>query len=73
MVKVSELKPEIITISESLIPKLETEDVPQETPIFFNAESMADQTKMISVLKLMSNAMEDHGYQFMLELAVNSE
>jgi len=73
MVKVSELKLEIITISESSIPKLETEDVLVETLTFSNAESMVDQTKMISVLKLMLDAMEDHGYQFMLELAVNSE
>jgi hypothetical protein len=73
MVKVSELKLEIITISESSIPKLETEDATVVLPISSSAESMVDQTKMILVLKLMSNVMEDHGYQFMLELAVNSE
>lgn len=73
MVKVSELKLEIITISRSSILKLETEDATVELHTSVNAEDMVDQTKMISVLKLTSDAMVDHGYQFMLELEVNSE
>jgi hypothetical protein len=32
-----------------------------ETTIFFNAESMEDQIKMTSVLKLMLDAQEHHG------------
>jgi hypothetical protein len=73
MVKVSEPEPETKTTSDSSIQKLETEDVLVETLEFSNAESMVDQTKVISVLKLMSDAMVNHGYQSMLELAVNSE
>jgi hypothetical protein len=73
MVKVSELKLEIKTISRSSILKLETEDATVELHTSLNAEDMVDQTKMISVLKLTSDAMVDHGYQFMLELEVNSE
>ena len=61
-VKVLELTPEISTIEPSSILKLDTEDAQLETPISSNAEDMVDQDKVTRVLKLMSNALEDHGY-----------
>jgi hypothetical protein len=52
--------PEIHTTDLPSIPKPVTEDVLLVTPIFSNAESTVDQTKMISVLKLMLDAQEHH-------------
>jgi hypothetical protein len=60
MVLVLEPRPEIKTIDLLSILKPVTEDVIMVLPIFSNAESMVDQTKMISVLKLMLNAQVYH-------------
>jgi hypothetical protein len=62
MVRVLEPTPETSTTEPPSIPKLDIEDVLLEIPLSFNAEDMVDQTKMTRVLKLMSNALEDHGY-----------
>jgi hypothetical protein len=72
-VKVLEPKLEDKETRKISILKLETEDVPVETITSSNAESMVDQTKMTRVLKLMSDAQEDHGHQSMLKQARNSE
>jgi hypothetical protein len=71
--KVPELTPETETTEKTLILKLETEDAPVETLTFCNAESMADQTKTIRALKLMSDAQVNHGNQSTSKQARNSE
>jgi hypothetical protein len=52
--------PETETTEELSIPKPVTEDVLLETQTSFSAESMEDQTKMTSVLKLMLNVQVYH-------------
>jgi hypothetical protein len=59
--------------TEELSILLVTEDVLLLTEAFLNAESTVDQTTMISVLKLMSNAQAFHGYHTTSELDLNSE
>jgi hypothetical protein len=57
---VLEPEPETITTELPSTLKLETEDVLQETERFLNAEDTEDQTKVTSVLKLMSDAQAHH-------------
>jgi hypothetical protein len=70
---VLELRPETTTIELLSTLKLETEDVPLETTLFSNAESMVDQTRETSVLRLMLNAQAFHGDHTTSRLDQNSE
>jgi hypothetical protein len=70
---VLEPRPETTTIELLLIPKQVTEDVLLVTRTSFNAESMVDQTRETSVLRLMLNAQAFHGDHTMSELVRNSE
>jgi len=62
---VLEPRPEDLETKNSSILKLETEDVLLITIAFFSAESMVDQTKVTSALKLMLDAQVNHGDQTM--------
>jgi len=53
MVRVSEPEPETITTENFSTPKQVTEDALMDTLISSNAESMVDQTKETTLLKLM--------------------
>jgi hypothetical protein len=55
------------------IPKPVTEDVLLTTITSSNAESMADQTKMIRVLWPMLDAQANHGYHHISELVKSTE
>jgi hypothetical protein len=63
---------DMVTKSFSIL-KLETEDVLETTTRFLIAESMEDQNKMTSVLKLMLDVQEHHGDHITLDLVKNSE
>jgi hypothetical protein len=70
---VLEPRPETTTIELLLIPKQVTEDVLLVTRTSFNAESMVDQTRETSVLRLMLNAQAFHGDHTTSRLDQNSE
>jgi hypothetical protein len=61
MVLVLEPRPEDKVTKKPSIPKPATEDVLLQTTTSSNAESMVDQTKETSVLKLMLDAQVLHG------------
>jgi hypothetical protein len=71
--KVLEPRPETETTEKTSILKLEIEDALLITLTSSNAEDMVDQDKATRVLKLMSDALENHGLLSMSRLAKNSE
>jgi len=73
MVLVQEPRPEEVATKNNSILKLVTEDVLLPTITSSNAESTVDQTKEISALKLMLDALELHGDHTTLELDLNTE
>jgi hypothetical protein len=71
--EVLEPEPETTTTERTSTRKLDTEDAQVETLTSSNAEDTADQTTMIRVLMLMSDALENHGTQYTSRLVVNTE
>jgi hypothetical protein len=71
--KVLEPTPETRTTEKILILTLETEDALLITLASSNAEDMVDQTKETRALKLMSDALENHGLLSMSRQAKNTE